>query len=40
MAAGLLGARGVRGQPVVLRIELGQHLAGLHVLAEFGLAPQ
>jgi hypothetical protein len=35
---GLLGARGVGGELVVLRVELGQHLAGLHALAELGLA--
>ena len=35
---GHLGAGRVGGQPVVLRVELRQHLAGLHVLAELGLA--
>ena len=35
---GDLRARSIGGQPVILRIELGQHLPGLDMLAEFGLA--
>ena len=33
-----LGARGVGSQLVVLRVQLSQHLARLHALAQFGLA--
>ena len=33
-----LGPGGIGGQLVVLRIELRQHLAGLHTLAQLGLA--